>query len=134
MFSIVLTSPMTNSCGQRWYKVVISASFGGVLTPWEGKKLGVKIFYQEVKLLVHTLLTSHHTSNSDNFRVHNQVFRHFNPKRGIFGGVFTPWEGRKMGAKKNLLENQTTCPYASNKLSYIKFGPFLGALSTFLTL
>ena len=50
-----------------------------------------------------------------------------------FGGVFTPWEGLKLEDEKILSEYQTTCPYTSNKLSYIKFGPFLGALLTFLT-
>ena len=103
------------------------------LPPGKGKNWGWKNFYLEVKLLVHTLLTSHHTSNSDHLRARNQLFRHFNPKRGILGVFLPPGRGENWEAKKILLEKQTKCPYASNKLSYIKFGPFWGALSTFLT-
>jgi len=47
--------------------------------------------------------------------------------------MFTPWEGQKFGGQLFLPYSQTICPYTSNKPLYIKFGQFLGALSTILT-
>ena len=54
----------------------------------------------------------------------------FWPKMAIFGPFLPPERGENWRPKFFLQESQTTRPYASNKPSYIKIRPSLGALST----
>ena len=120
------------TCTPFFYIFVLKRAFWGSFTPWQDKKLGEgQKNCWNVKLFVYTLLTSHHTSSLDHFWARYQRFCHFYPKRGILGVFLPPDRGKNWWAKKILLESQTTCPYPSNKPSYIKYEPFLGALSTF---
>ena len=91
------------ACTPFFYIFVLKGAFWGSFTPWQDKKLveGQKNC-RKVKLFVYTLLTSHHTSSLDHFWARYQRFCHFYPKRGHFGGVFTPWQGQKFGGQKKI--------------------------------
>ena len=85
--------------GQKW-------QFFTIFTPWKRPKFRVENFCKKVKLPVHTLLTSHHTSKLDHFWAHylqKMVIKTYNvttcnlflTKKGqngqnqIFPGIFT---------------------------------------------
>ena len=89
-----------------------NGQFWGIFDPPWGGWVGVKKSLQKMKLLIHTLLTSHKPSSLYKFWARYKLFR----QKGAFLGVFlTPPEEGEGEVKKILQKNETPCPYASNK-------------------
>ena len=129
--------------------LTLKGAFLGVfLPPGRGENWGRKFFCHKTKLHVHMLLTSYHTSNLDHFWARYQLFDILTLKGGILGGCFYPLGRAKIRVRKKFdLEVKVfvltllTSYHTSKSDHFLSplstfltlFGPFLDALSTFLT-